>query len=102
MDGEGHFIPYSDDHHSDFEDGDGQELAPMQSNFFSSTQDYVGRARYLVGTQSRDTDPTTMSAIDTRRAIAKLERATMELRQGLLRTFPYRTLECSLMVYRRR
>ncbi|KAF8915884.1 hypothetical protein CPB85DRAFT_383809 [Mucidula mucida] len=85
MDGEGHFIPYSDDHHSDFEDGDGQELAPMQSNFFSSTQDYVGRARYLVGTQSRDTDPTTMSAIDTRRAIAKLERATMELRQGLLR-----------------
>lgn len=82
MDGEGNFIPYSDETHSDFGDGEGQEMAPMHSNL-SATQDYVGRARYLVGMQSRDADPSTMSAIDSRRAIAKLERATTELQQGI-------------------
>ncbi|KAG7449375.1 uncharacterized protein BT62DRAFT_1054189 [Guyanagaster necrorhizus] len=85
LDGEGDLIPYIDDSQDNAEgDSEGQELGQMQS-FLSSTQDYVGRARYLVGTQSsRDIDAASLSAIDARRAIAKLERATMELRQGIL------------------
>ncbi|KIJ70229.1 hypothetical protein HYDPIDRAFT_78867 [Hydnomerulius pinastri MD-312] len=55
----------------------------MRSNPLSSAQDYVARARYLVGNQSESNgDP--LSAIEARRAIAKLERATTELRQGIL------------------
>ena len=83
-DGEGNLIPYVDDENDFGGDGDGQEMAPMQSSSMSSTQDYVGRARYLVGMQSRDSDLSAMSAVDTRRAIAKLERATTELRAGIL------------------
>ncbi|SJL02266.1 uncharacterized protein ARMOST_05592 [Armillaria ostoyae] len=84
LDGEGDLIPYIDDSQDNADGDEGQELGQMQS-FLSSTQDYVGRARYLVGNQSsRDIDPVSLSAIDARRAIAKLERATMELRQGIL------------------
>ncbi|KAK0230505.1 hypothetical protein IW262DRAFT_1444924 [Armillaria fumosa] len=85
LDGEGDLIPYIDDSQNNADgDSEGQELGQMQS-FLSSTQDYVGRARYLVGNQSsRDIDLASLSAIDARRAIAKLERATMELRQGIL------------------
>ncbi len=50
-----------------------------------SSQDYVARARYLAGTQYTDSASTgSDSALDARRAIAKLERATTELRQGIL------------------
>jgi hypothetical protein len=58
----------------------------MQSTPLSSAQDYVARARYLVGKQSRDAEANGdfVSAVEARRAIAKLERATTELRQGLL------------------
>ncbi|KAJ7179178.1 hypothetical protein C8R46DRAFT_1345583 [Mycena filopes] len=81
LDADGTLIPFVDDSHSDAGDGDGQELGSMRATFISSAQDYVARARYLVGAQ---TDSSVESSVEARRAIAKLERATMELRQGLL------------------
>ncbi|KAJ7047493.1 FYVE-domain-containing protein, partial [Mycena alexandri] len=81
LDADGTLIPFVDDSRSDPGEGDGQELGSMRATFISSAQDYVARARYLVGTQ---TDSSVESAVEARRAIAKLERATMELRQGLL------------------
>jgi len=82
---DGAMIPYIEEHQSDLGE-DGQELGAMQSTALSSAQDYVARARYLVGNQARDADANSdaVSAIDARRAIAKLERATTELRQGIL------------------
>ncbi|KAH7924028.1 ankyrin [Leucogyrophana mollusca] len=85
---DGSLIPYFGDNHSDLGDGDGegQELGAMTSTPLSSAQDYVARARYLVGNQSRDaeSDGDMLSAVESRRTIAKLERATTELRQGIL------------------
>jgi hypothetical protein len=83
---DGAMIPYTEEYQSDLGEGDGQELGAMQSTLLSSAPDYVARARYLVGNQSRDADANgdVVSAVDARRTIAKLERATMELRQGLL------------------
>lgn len=83
---DGAMIPYVEENISDLGEGDGQELGAMQSTLLSSAQDYVARARYLVGNQPRDAEANreTLSAVDARRAIAKLERATTELRQGLL------------------
>uniref|UniRef100_A0A0W0FCF6 RING-type domain-containing protein n=1 Tax=Moniliophthora roreri TaxID=221103 RepID=A0A0W0FCF6_MONRR len=83
VDGEGKLVPYSQNEQDVSSHEEGQEMGAMSSNFFSSAQDYVGRARYLVGTQS-DWNNTTTSAVEARRAIAKLERATAELRQGIL------------------
>ena len=82
---DGAMIPYVEDNMSD-DGGEGQELGAMPSTMLSSAQDYVARARYLVGNQSRDSDANgeILNAVDARRAIAKLERATTELRQGLL------------------
>lgn len=68
---------------SDGESEEGQELGTMRPNRLSSAQDYVTRARYLVGNRSESSDET-QSAVEIRRAIAKLERATSELRQGIL------------------
>ncbi|TFK43397.1 hypothetical protein BDQ12DRAFT_695591 [Crucibulum laeve] len=85
LDEEGALIPYVENNHSDFDDGEGQELGTMISTILSSAQDYVARARYLVGNQSQDDgSEASISAVDARRAIAKLERATTELRQGIL------------------
>jgi hypothetical protein len=82
---DGTFIPYIEESTSDYGDGEGQELGFMPATFLSSAQDYVARARYLVGNQAQDDmDGRAISAVDARRAIAKLERATTELRQGLL------------------
>ncbi|KAG6868447.1 hypothetical protein C0993_002585 [Termitomyces sp. T159_Od127] len=85
LDANGSFIPFVGDNQENNE-GEGQELGAMPSTFLSSAQDYVSRARYLVGNQSQHTDNngTPPSAVEVRRAIAKLERATMELRQGIL------------------
>ncbi|KAG2152105.1 hypothetical protein BD769DRAFT_1623744 [Suillus cothurnatus] len=82
---DGSLVPFSEDNQSDFGEGEGQELGTMTSTRLSSAQDYVSRARYLVGTQ-RDAvvGGETLSAVEARRAIAKLERATTELRQGIL------------------
>lgn len=83
---DGAMIPCVDEYQGDLGDGEGQELGAMQSTLLSSAQDYVARARYLVGNQPRNADANgdIVSAVDARRAIAKLERATTELRQGLL------------------
>ncbi|KAI0049654.1 FYVE-domain-containing protein [Auriscalpium vulgare] len=71
---------------NDLGGADGQELGAVPSNPLTSAQDYVGRARYLAGGQSDDGNAPSRndSAVEARRAIAKLERATTELRQGML------------------
>ncbi|KAF9483942.1 FYVE-domain-containing protein, partial [Pholiota conissans] len=89
LDFDGSLIPYTEDASQtqlpDGSDG-GREMSTMASTFLSSAQDYVARARYLVGNQLQDpdTEDPNVSAVDVRRAIAKVERATMELRQGIL------------------
>ncbi|KAA1466234.1 ankyrin, partial [Dentipellis sp. KUC8613] len=64
---------------------EGQELAVIPNIPFSSSQDYVSRARYLAGVNDDETEVNVEgdSALEARRAIAKLERATMELRHGI-------------------
>ena len=83
----GTMIPFEDSI-SNFGNPEGQELTTVPSNPLTSAQDYVARARYLAGAQVRDSENVYQlnSAIEARRAIAKLERATMELRQGILGT----------------
>lgn len=68
------------------DDGEGQELGVLPSSGTHSSQDYVARARYLAGTQHGDADSIIAggSVLDARRAMAKLERATTELRLGIL------------------
>ena len=82
---DGSMVPY-EENLSDFGDVDGQELGAMPSNPLTTAQDYVARARYLAGAQNDDADSTVgvSSAVEARRTIAKLERATTELRQGIL------------------
>ncbi|KAJ7591175.1 hypothetical protein C8J56DRAFT_1003730 [Mycena floridula] len=80
LDSQGKLVPHLDDQHSDYGEGDGQELGTMVPSFLAASTDYVSRARYLVGVQT----PSPNSAMEIRRAIAKLERATTELRQGIL------------------
>ncbi|KAI9467221.1 FYVE zinc finger-domain-containing protein [Lactarius psammicola] len=83
---DGTMMPFEDSANN-FGGSDGQELTTVPSNPLASTQDYVARARYLAGAQVRDPETVYQqlnSAIEARRAIAKLERATMELRQGIL------------------
>ncbi|KAF9469007.1 hypothetical protein BDZ94DRAFT_1245146 [Collybia nuda] len=84
LDSNGGLIPFVADGSNDLDDG--QELGSMPSSLLSSAQDYVARSRYLVGIQSQhgDAGNIPLSAVEARRAIAKLERATMELRQGIL------------------
>jgi len=87
LDSDGSLMPYVEPiPTSPSEPSEGQELGAMTSTFLSSTQDYVVRARYLVGKQASDVDLASpiLSTQDARRTIAKLERATMELRQGIL------------------
>lgn len=60
----------------------GQELSAMPSTGLSSAQDYVARARYHAGNNT-ESPMEPISAVEARRAIAKLVRATTELRQGI-------------------
>ncbi|KAI0693554.1 FYVE zinc finger-domain-containing protein, partial [Cytidiella melzeri] len=85
LDADGTMIPYQDTESQEFDGSEGQELGFMPSSGLSAAQDYVARARYLAGTfndAESSLDP--RSGIEARRAIAKLERATAELRQGIL------------------
>jgi hypothetical protein len=85
VDSDGSLIPYVEESQASLSDGDEREMATMTSTFLSSAQDYVARARYLAGNQLQDIDTNPQaSAVDIRRAIVKVERATMELRQGIL------------------
>jgi hypothetical protein len=82
---DGTLHPVVDQHGHGDEDGEGQELGAVRPTAISGAQDYVARARYLAGTPHPDADSEgKLSAVDSRRAIAKLERATSELRQGIL------------------
>ena len=69
------------------QDDSGKELTLMAPTLLSSAQDYVARARYLAGSQTKDGDADypSCTATEMRQSIAKLERATTELRQGILR-----------------
>ena len=68
------------------QDDGGEELALMPPTLLSSAQDYVARARYLAGSQTKDDDADypSCTATEMRHSIAKLERATTELRRGIL------------------
>ncbi|KAF8639914.1 hypothetical protein AX17_001165 [Amanita inopinata Kibby_2008] len=83
---DGSLVPYTDRNLGELQNDSGQELELMASTVLSSAQDYVARARYLVGKHinKQDSHEPITSAVDARRSIAKLERATMELRQGIL------------------
>lgn len=86
LDVDGSLIPYTEEPR-DRINSEGQELESFaHSNLTSPRRDYVARARYLVGNQSQTNDAGTSAsaAMEVRRAIAKLERATMELREGIL------------------
>lgn len=80
---DGSLIPHVSDGERAEGGGEGQELGAMRPNRLSSAQDYVARARYLVGNRS-ESNVEARSAVEIRRTIAKLERATSELRQGIL------------------
>lgn len=60
----------------------GLEMGTMPASFLSMSRDYVSRARYLAGTAA-ERDASTLPA-DVRRSVAKLERAVLELRTGML------------------
>ncbi|CCM04833.1 uncharacterized protein FIBRA_07026 [Fibroporia radiculosa] len=83
---DGSLFPHIGQDDNDFSDSDGQEMGPVPSSGLMSAQDYVARARYLAGSQYSDVESTNgvNSALEARRTIAKLERATTELRQGIL------------------
>lgn len=83
---DGSLIPHVSDGEREGGVEEGQELGPMRPNRLSSAQDYVARARYLVGNLSESNDEA-RSGVETRRAIAKLERATSELRREILSKF---------------
>ncbi len=80
---DGTLIPYVDEKSQD--DG-GKELGPMAPTFLSSAQDYVARARYLVGNQTNDGDADypSSTAAELRLSVIKLEDATAELSRGIL------------------
>lgn len=84
---DGHLIPFMEPPTNEENEEGGQELSAMPSSGLSSAQDYVARARYHAGS-STELPMESISAVEARRAIAKLERATTELRQGILSVFP--------------
>jgi len=80
---DGHLVPFMEPSVQEDGEEDGQELSAMPSTGLSSAQDYVARARYHAG-NCTESPTESMSAVEARRAIMKLERATTELRQGIL------------------
>ncbi|KAJ8523510.1 hypothetical protein ONZ45_g35 [Pleurotus djamor] len=85
LNSDGSLTAHASDAESEFDnEGEGQELSTMPVSFSHNSRDYVARARYIVGSQLPDPDPTQGSGVEIRRTIAKLERATSELRQGIL------------------
>ena len=82
---EGHLAPFTEPSTATNEDGEesGQELSAMPSTGLSSAQDYVARARYRAG-NSTESPMESITGVEAGRSIARLERATTELRQGVL------------------
>lgn len=84
---DGTLTPFIEESSTEGTDGDGEEMGAMPTSFLSSSRDYVARARYLADSHHGMDGMLPLeqsSPIDTRRAIAKLERAVMELRTGVL------------------
>ncbi|KAF8341512.1 uncharacterized protein EI90DRAFT_2905326, partial [Cantharellus anzutake] len=84
---DGGFAPYVPDEISDLgddEDG-GVELSTLTSNGLSSHQDYISRARYLVGSSGSPSmdEMGPQTPADIKRDINKLSRAVGELRLGM-------------------
>ena len=79
---DGHLVPFMEPSVNEDNEESGQELSTMPSTGLSSAQDYVARARYHAG-NCTESPMESISAVDARRAIAKLVRATTELRQGI-------------------
>jgi len=78
LDMDGALIPYTEEPQGNLFASQELELIPPAS-MMTSARDYVARARYLVGNQSSlGGEMAGSSSIEVRRAIAKLERATME------------------------
>lgn len=84
---DGHLVPFMEPSTNEDNEEAGQELSTMPSTGLSSARDYVARARYHAGS-STESPVEPISAVEARRAIAKLEWATTELRQGILSAFP--------------
>lgn len=83
--GDGTLVPHISDEETEYDDSDGHEMASMPVSNLSMSQDYVARSRYLAGTPADGiVNGDNVSFVDARRAIAKLERAVMELRMGML------------------
>ncbi|TFK55807.1 hypothetical protein OE88DRAFT_1622234 [Heliocybe sulcata] len=80
MGSDGALVRVMNDSDSAFAEG-GQEMGVMPLSGLLAAGDYVARARYLAGGEEEEGQAN--GAVDARRAIAKLERATMELRQGI-------------------
>ena len=94
---DGTLLPAEENQVGSYE-GDGQEMGTFTSTI--AGQDYVSRARYLAGTQRKGSvsvglvdnngfgiNGETVSAADLKRAIGRLERASIELRAGILSGF---------------
>jgi hypothetical protein len=86
---DGTLIPYQENTSNAPDGVEGQELTTIPSTSRLAVQDYVAKARYLVGNQSQDSDMNAFSpsALEVRRTVVKLERAISELREGLLGGF---------------
>jgi hypothetical protein len=94
---DGTLVPAEENQVGSYE-GEGQEMGTFVSSV--GGQDYVSRARYLAGTQRKGSvsvglvdnngfgiNGETVSAADLKRAIGRLERASVELRAGILSEF---------------
>ena len=79
---DGHPVPFVEPSTNEDDEEGGQELLDMPSTGLSLTQDYIARARYYAG-NSTESPTDSISAVQARRAIAKLARATAELEQGI-------------------
>lgn len=92
---DGTLVPAAEENQVGSYEGDGQEMGTFTSSIVG--QDYVSRARYLAGTQKKGSGSAglvdnngfgvngeTVSAADLKRAIGRLERASIELRAGVL------------------
>jgi hypothetical protein len=80
---DGRLVPFMEPSADEGDEEGGQELSTMPSTGLSSAQDYVARARYHAA-NSAESLADSINPVEARRAIAKLVRATTELRQGVL------------------
>ena len=86
---DGTLVPYAEEPGSMVNaDVEAQELEMVSGAYFSSSKDYVSRARYLAGSQKSSPDVYTPGSsrgtlADVKRTLNKLERAVNELKTGM-------------------